>query len=179
MPVKKKLPLGKVYQLIEPGPVVMITTTDKTRNNIMTLSWKTMIDFEPPILAIVMSNQNYSFDVLKKTKECVINIPTIDLLKQTVGVGNCTGATTDKFKKFHLTPVPASHVHPPLIDECYANLECKIIDTTLSQKYEIFVLEVVAAWIWNSKKRPLTFHHHGNGMFIRDGKVIKMRSGKK
>jgi hypothetical protein len=70
---KRNLPLSKVYRLIEPGPVVLVSTMCGRRVNIMTMSWHMMVDFEPPILACVMSNWDYSFDALKKTRECVFS----------------------------------------------------------------------------------------------------------
>lgn len=170
--VKRAFPLSKVYQLIEPGPVVMVSTT----NNIMTMSWHMMIDFEPPIIGCVISNRNHTFNILKKTKECVINIPSVELAAKVVAVGNTTGRRVDKFKEFHLTPLPASKVKAPLIEECFANLECKVVDTT---KYNIFILEVLKAWITPSKQRPQTIHHCGNGVFTVDGAVIKLPSKKK
>lgn len=174
--LKKSFPLSKAYQLIEPGPVVMITTAYHDKVNVMTLSWHMMIDFEPPILAIVMSDQHYSFKLLKKSKECVINIPTVELASTVVGVGNTTGATVDKFKKFNLKTEPASLVKVSMISECYANLECKVIDIKMAKKYNIFILEVLKAWKTPSKKRPHTIHHCGNGAFAVDGEVIKLKS---
>ena len=79
---KKLFPLSKVYGLLEPGPVVMVTTLRKGRPNIMTMSWHTMMEFEPPLVGCVISNRNYTFDTLKATKECVINIPTVKLSGQ-------------------------------------------------------------------------------------------------
>jgi len=171
---KKSLPLSKVYQLIEPGPVVMVTTSRKGKPNIMTMAWLTMIEFEPPLIMCVMSDLNYSFKALKETKECVINIPTVELAKQVVGVGSTTGSKVDKFKKFDLTPEDASYVEAPLIKECYANLECKVVDTKLVSKYNVFILEIIKAWITTSKKRQRTLHHCGNGVFVVDGKIIKL-----
>jgi flavin reductase (DIM6/NTAB) family NADH-FMN oxidoreductase RutF len=176
---KKALSLSKVYQLLEPGPVVMVSTSHKGKANIMTMSWHMMVDFEPPIVAIVMSNRNYSFKALKATKECVINIPTVELIEQVVEVGNTTGSKVDKFKKFKLSPVAACHVDVPMVGECYANLECKVVDMKMATKYNIFILEVLKAWITPSKKRPLTIHHNGNGVFTVDGYVIKTASKKK
>lgn len=177
--MKKLFPLSRVYQLLEPGPVVMVTTAHKGVANVMTMSWHMMIDFEPPILGCVISDQNYTFNILKETKECVISIPTVELASQVVGVGNTTGAKVDKFKKFHLTEEKASQVKAPLIRECYADLECKVIDTKMMAKYNIFILEVLQAWITPTKKRPRTIHHCGNGVFTVDGKVIKIPSKKK
>lgn len=176
---KKSFPLSKVYQLIEPGPVIMISTARNGKPNIMTMAWHMMVDFVPPLIACVMGEEDYSFEILKETKECVINIPTVDLAKKIVGVGSTTGSKVDKFKKFKFTQEPASKVDVPMIGECYANLECKVIDTQLIQPYNIFILEVVKAWIRPSKKRPRTIHHCGHGLFIVDGRTIKLPFNKK
>lgn len=179
MKTKKSLPLAKVYQLIEPGPVVMVTTAYKSKPNIMTMSWLTMVEFEPPLIACIMSEDNYSFAALKKTKECVINIPTVELIQEVVGVGNTTGSKIDKFKKFELSAEPASYVEVPMIQECYANLECKVIDTKMVSKYNLFILEVVKAWVSTTKKQVKMIHHVGNGVFVVDGKIIRTHSHKK
>jgi flavin reductase (DIM6/NTAB) family NADH-FMN oxidoreductase RutF len=173
---KKSFPLSKVYRLLEPGPVVLVTTASKGKANIMTMSWQTMIDFEPPLVGCVISNRNYSFDILQATKECVINIPTVELAKKVVGVGNSSGRRVDKFKKFNLTPMGASCVQVPLIDECYANLECKVVDGKMVAKYNLFILEVVKAWIDPAQKHPRTIHHQGRGMFAVDGETIRLPS---
>ena len=173
---KNSLPLAQVYRLIEPGPVVMVTTASGGRPNIMTMSWHMMIDFEPPILACVISDRGYSFDILMKTRECVINIPTVELAKKVVACGNTSGRNIDKFKEFGLTPCTATFVHAPLIDECYANLECKVIDTRIASQYNIFILEVIKAWIDRLQKHPRTIHHHGHGTFVVDGETIKLPS---
>ncbi|MDA8363794.1 MAG: flavin reductase family protein [Gammaproteobacteria bacterium] len=173
---KKSLPLSQVYRLIEPGPVVMVTTAVGGQPNIMTLSWHMMLDFEPPILACVISNRDYTFGILKKTKECVINIPTAELAQKVVSCGNSSGRTVDKFRKFGLTPSPAKHVGAPLIEECYANLECRVVDASLVNRYNIFIVETVKAWIDRSQKNPRTIHHRGRGVFAVDGEIIKLPS---
>jgi len=151
---KKSLPLSRVYRLLEPGPVVLVTTVLRGRANIMTMSWHTMIDFEPPIVGCVISDRNYSFSALKSTRECVINIPTVELSAQVVGCGNTSERRMDKFKVFHLTAAPASSVRPPLIAERYPNLECKVVDTKMVARYSLFVLEVLKAWIDLSESTP-------------------------
>jgi flavin reductase (DIM6/NTAB) family NADH-FMN oxidoreductase RutF len=162
--------------LLEPGPVVLVSTSHKGKANIMTMSWHTMMEFEPPLVGCVISGRNYSFDALRKTKECVLNIPTVELAKQVVGIGNCSGSQVDKFKKFKLTVLPASQVAAPLIGECYANLECKVVDTRMMNKYNFFVLEVVKAWIDPTQKNPRTLHHQGKGVFMLAGDTIKLPS---
>jgi flavin reductase (DIM6/NTAB) family NADH-FMN oxidoreductase RutF len=173
---KRPLQLARVYQLLEPGPVVLVTTARKAKQNVMTMSWHTMMDFEPPIVGCVISNRDYTFEILRSTKECVINIPTAKLAKEVVGIGNVSGRTVDKFEKFDLTPLPASLVQAPLIAECYANLECRVIDTSMVTKYNFFVLEVLKAWIDPRQKNPRTMHHRGNGVFMIAGKSIRLPS---
>ncbi len=177
--VKKSFPLSRVYRLLEPGPVVLVTTAQKGRANIMTMSWHTMMEFEPPLLGCVISDRNYSFGMLKASKECVINIPTVELAAQVVGCGNTSGRRLDKFKRFGLTPAAASRVRAPLIDECYAALECKVVDAKLVSKYCFFILEVLQAWIDTSRKDPRTIHHRGSGAFMVAGRTIELPSRKK
>jgi len=176
MAKKTSLPLSKVYRLIEPGPVVMLSTASGEKANIMTMSWHMMIDFEPPLIACVVSDRGFTFDVLKKTKECVINIPTVDLAKQVIACGNVSGLKVDKFAKFGLTAIDGASVKAPLIVECFANLECRVIDAKLATKYNLFILEVVKAWIDRSQKQPRTIHHEGYGKFVVDGETIKLPS---
>ena len=147
MTIMKNLPLSKVYQLLEPGPVVLLTTARNGRANVMTMSWHMMVEFEPPLVACVVSNANYSFSALRATKECVIAIPSVELAPKIVKVGNCSGGNVEKFRKFGLTPMPAKRVTPPLVAECFANLECKVYNSRLVNKYNLFVLEVIKAWI--------------------------------
>ena len=141
----KDLPLSKVYQLLEPGPVVLLTTAHKGRANVMTMSWHMMVEFEPPLIACVLSNANHSFATLRATKECVIAVPGLELAPIVVGIGNCSGRDLDKFERFGLTQAPAECVAPPLVAGCFANLECKVIDTRLVNKFNLFVLEVLKA----------------------------------
>jgi len=175
--VMKDLPLSKVYQLLEPGPVVLLTTARRGRANLMTMSWHMMVEFEPPLVACVVSSANHSFAALQATKECVIAVPALELAPKVVEVGNCSGRDVEKFEKFSLTPVLAERVAPPLVAECFANLECKVVDTTLVNQFNLFVLEVVKAWTDPAQKHPKTIHHHGYGTFVVDGKTIKLESG--
>ena len=172
----RELPLSKVYQLLEPGPVVLLTTAHKGRANVMTLSWQTMLEFEPPLIACVVGEANHSFAALRATRECVIAVPALELAAKVAAVGNCSGRDVDKFKKFGLTPLKAARVKPPLIGECFANLECKVVDMAFVRKYNLFVLEVVKAWIDPTQKNPKVIHHHGDGTFTVDGKRIKLKS---
>ena len=175
---KLALALSRVYRLLEPGPVLMVTTAQRGRPNIMTLSWHTMMEFEPPLVGCIVSDRNHSFAALEATRECVLNIPTVELASQAVGCGNVSGRRVDKFRRFGLTALPASRVAPPLIGECYANLECRVVDRRLVAKYGFFVLEVVRAWVDPSWKEPRTLHHRGGGDFMVAGRTLRLLSRK-
>jgi flavin reductase (DIM6/NTAB) family NADH-FMN oxidoreductase RutF len=150
----EEMNLRRAFTLIEPGPVVFITTYDGEKDNIMTISWTMVVDSAPKF-AITTGSWNYSYASLRKQRECVIAIPTVDLIDQVVGVGTCSGADTDKFEKFRFTPVKGKHVSAPLIKECVANIECKVVD--IIKKHDIVILEGVDAYFDTSRKEKRTF----------------------
>jgi flavin reductase (DIM6/NTAB) family NADH-FMN oxidoreductase RutF len=123
----------------------------------------------------MISNANHSFEMIRQSKECVINIPTVDLAKTVVDIGNTSGAEIDKFKKFGLTAEKGALVQAPLIRECYANLECKLVDSRLIKKYGFFIFEVVKAHVPLSPKFPKTIHYRGEGIFMVSGRSLNLR----
>jgi len=172
----KDLPLSKVYQVLEPGPVVLLTTARGGRPNVMAMSWHMMVEFEPPLVACVVSSADYSHAALRATKECVIAVPAVELASKVVEVGNSSGRDIDKFAAFGLTPLPAARVAAPLVAECFVNLECRVADTRLVNRYNLFVLEVLKAWTDPAQKNPRTIHHQGYGKFVVDGETITLAS---
>ncbi len=168
----KKLQLGKAFTLMEPGPVVLVTTNDGATDNVMTISWTMVVDFTP-MFAITTGPWNHSYAALRKSRECVIAIPTVDLIDRVVGIGTCSGVDTDKFEKFGLTPVKGNQVGAPLIKECLANIECRVID--IVRKHNIVVLEGVAAYFDSSRKEKRTLHAIGDGTFVVDGRRLDRR----
>lgn len=175
----RTLPLSRVYRLLEPGPVVLLTTASRGRPNVMPMSWHLMMEFEPPLVGCVVSDRNASFGALERTRECVLAIPTVELAREVVRCGNSSGRSVDKFGAFGLTALPAARVGAPLVGECHANLECRVVDTRMVRRYGLFVLEVVKAWIDPARKRPRTLHHLGRGRFMVAGRTIRLPSAKK
>jgi flavin reductase (DIM6/NTAB) family NADH-FMN oxidoreductase RutF len=168
----RQLKLSKAFTLMESGPVVLVTTHDGHQDNIMTISWTMVLDFTPAF-AITTGEWNHSFAALRKNRECVIAVPTVDMLDKVVGIGTCSGTNTDKFAKFKLTPVQGKVVRSPLIKECLANVECKVTD--IVNRHNIVVLEAVAAYIDTARKEKRTVHAVGDGTFIVDGRKIDRR----
>ena len=137
------------------------------------MGWHMIMEFEPSLIGCYIWDQNHSFHMIKHSKECVINIPTLDIATSVVKIGNCSGRDIDKFEKFNLTPLSGQKVKAPLIQECYANFECKLIDSSLIKKYSLFVLEVVKAHVAIAPKFPKTIHYRGDGLFMISGPTIK------
>lgn len=173
---KKDFPVHEIRRFLEPGPVVLVSSAWKGKNNIMTMGWYTVMEFSPSLIGCIISSENHSFNMIKKSKECVINIPTQDMARKVVGIGNCNGDRVNKFNKFKLTAIQGSKIDAPLIQECYANFECQIFDTTLVKKYNFFILNVIKAHVACSPKYPSTLHFRGNGVFMLSGRSIKLPS---
>jgi len=168
----RRFKLSRAFTLIEPGPVVLVTTHDGGKNNVMTISWTMVVDFTP-LFAITTGEWNYSFAALRKSRECVIAVPTVDMLDQVVGIGTCSGRDTDKFARFKLTPVRGRFVRAPLIKECLANIECKVVD--IVRRHNIVVLEGLVAYMDIARKDRRTIHGVGDGTFIVDGRRLDRR----
>ncbi|MCW0435897.1 flavin reductase family protein [Xanthomonas sacchari] len=172
---KLDFPTQDVRRFLEPGPVVLVSSAWKQQRNVMTLGWHMVLEFSPSLLACCISSANHSFDLIRRSKQCVINLPTADLVDTVVGIGNTSGADLDKFAHFGLTAVPATHVAAPLIAECYASFECRLHDGSQIGKHGLFVWEVVKAHVAASPKRPRTLHYRGDGRFMLSGPEISRR----
>ncbi|HEY0267708.1 MAG TPA: flavin reductase family protein [Methyloradius sp.] len=165
---KKDFPIEDTRRLLEPGPIVLVSSAYKGERDIMAMGWHMMMEYT--LIGCYIWDQNYSRQLIRNSRECVINVPTADIAKIVIGIGNCHGVGIDKFEKFSLTATKAKEVSAPLIAECYASFECKLIDDTLIDKYSLFVFEVVKAHVATRPKYPETIHYRGHGQFMLSGK---------
>jgi flavin reductase (DIM6/NTAB) family NADH-FMN oxidoreductase RutF len=172
MQAMRTLPLNRAFTLIEPGPVVLVTTHAGREDNVMTISWTMVMDFSPRF-AITTGPWNHSFAALADTKECVIAIPAADMIDIVVGIGTCSGAETDKFARFPLTRQKAKHVRAPLIRECLANIECRVVD--IIAQHDIVVLEGLAVYYDDARAEKRMLHAVGDGTFVVDGDRLDRR----
>lgn len=168
----RRLALNKAFTLIEPGPVVLVSTFDGRRSNLMTLSWTMVVDFTPRF-AITTGEWNHSYAALRRTRECVIAVPGADMLDAVVGIGTCSGADMDKFAGFGLTARAGRVVRAPLVAECLANIECRVVE--IIGRHHIVVLEGVAAWTNPRRRERRTLHAVGDGRFVVDGRTLDRR----
>jgi flavin reductase (DIM6/NTAB) family NADH-FMN oxidoreductase RutF len=166
---KTDFPVANVRRFIEPGPIVLVSSAHKDATNIMTMGWHMIMEFEPSLIGCYIWTENHSFEMIRNSKQCVINLPTEDLAATVVKIGNSSGRDIDKFSEFGLTPKPGAQVRAPLIDECFANFECKLVDSSLIRKYSLFVFEVVKAHVATVPKYPKTIHYRGDGEFMISG----------
>jgi flavin reductase (DIM6/NTAB) family NADH-FMN oxidoreductase RutF len=166
---KRDFPTNDARRLLEPGPIVLVSSACKDETNIMTMGWYMVMEFTPSLIGCCISAANHSFEMVRRSKQCVINVPTVDLAPKVVKIGNSSGSDVDKFAEFGLTPKPGAYVRAPLIDECYANFECRLADLSWIKKYNVFVFEVVKAHVAISPKYPKTIHYRGDGEFMISG----------
>jgi flavin reductase (DIM6/NTAB) family NADH-FMN oxidoreductase RutF len=170
----REFPLSQVFRLLEPGPVVLVTTSDGVARDVMTMSWHMVADFVPPTIAFVMSGANFSRSLLEKGRSCVVAIPGADLAETCVRAGAVSGRDADKFALLPLTPLPAEKVSAPLIAEALANLECVVVDDRSLAEYEIVILRVVKAWENPDRAERRTLHSRGSGHFFASGREIDL-----
>jgi len=173
---KQQIPLHKIRRYLEPGPIVLVSSAHKGEQNIMTMGWHMVMEFSPSLIGCVIASSNHSFELIRKSRECVINLPTTSLTDAVVGIGTSSGADIDKFAHFGLTPESIEGVAAPAIRECHAHFACRLHDDSLVKKYNLFIWEVVAARAARTPKHPETLHYTGEGLFMVAGKVISRRS---
>jgi flavin reductase (DIM6/NTAB) family NADH-FMN oxidoreductase RutF len=171
---KQDFPVSDIRRFIEPGPIVLVSSRWKGQSNIMTMGWHMVMEFSPSLIGCLISQANHSFEMVRRSRECVINLPTADLIRTVIAIGNTSGAEIDKFREFGLTADPAERVKAPLIRECYANFECRLA-AKLVRTYNVFVWEVVKAHVAVSPRLPKTVHYRGDGRFMISGKEVNYR----
>jgi flavin reductase (DIM6/NTAB) family NADH-FMN oxidoreductase RutF len=172
---KKDFHLIDIRRHLETGPVVLVTSYWKDQANIMTMGWHTMMQFSPALLGCYIWEGNRSYAMIRESRECVINIPMLDLVDQVVQIGNSHAEQGDKFEATGLTAEAALRVRAPLIAECYASLECKLHDDRMVDDYSFFIWEVVKAHVADVDT-PRTIHYRGDGKFMVGGEEINLRA---
>ncbi|MBB3695169.1 flavin reductase family protein [Sphingomonas sp. BK580] len=151
---------------------MLVTTCMDGEMNVMTLGFHMMVSHDPPLVAVVLGPWDHSFSALRATGECVISVPPASMAEKVVDIGNCSGADVDKFERFDLTALEASHVSAPLIAECVANVECRVADDRMVDDHSLFILSAEAVWIADDADSQRTLHHRGDGVFAVDGEIV-------
>lgn len=168
---KASVILSSAYRLLYPRNVVLVSCVDKSgKANIVTLAWSMPVSMNPPMVAISLTPARHSYKLIRETKEFVVNIPTMGIVRETLFCGRRTGSEHDKFKEASLTPLPAKKVKPPIIKECVAHLECKLHKKIILGDHALLIGEVLTAYAnsgafaekFNVKKAKIIFHMGGD-----------------
>lgn len=162
---KIDFPVSKARKYLEPGPVVLLSSQFEDQRDIMTLGWHTILEFSPSLVGCMIAGGNHSHELIRQSGQCVINVPSANLVDSVVAIGNSHGERLDKFDAFTLTPEPASVVNAPLIDECFASFECQLYDDSMVDNYNFFIFEIVKAHVAATPEFPPTLHYTGEGRF--------------
>ena len=169
------------YRLLHPRNTILVTCIGNDgKPNIITLAWSMPVSLNPPIVAISIAPKRYSHKLIEETKEFVINIPTIEILKETLYCGRVSGRNVDKFKETSLTPAPAKKVKAPIIKECITHLECIVERQITAGDHTLFLGKVVAAYTnegvfdetFDVRKAKLVYHLGGDAFATLRDEVI-------
>ena len=105
---KHDFPVSDIRRFLEPGPVVLVSSAFKGERNIMTMGWHMVMEFVPSLVGCLISSGNHSYELISRSKECVINIPTVELAPIVAKIGNCSGA-----ERRQIRHVQAHRASPP------------------------------------------------------------------
>lgn len=178
---KVQVDLGQAYRLLHPKHTVLVTCVDKAgKANIITLAWSMPVSVDPPMIAMSIRPQRYSHRLIEETGEFVVNVPTMKIVRETLFCGRISGVEYDKFRGAPLTAAPAKKVRSPIIKECVAHLECKLVKTIPTGDHTLFVGEVVAAYVnkgvfdkaFNVRKVKPVFHMGGDSFVTISPRVV-------
>lgn len=170
--IKFDFPVSNARHFLEPGPVVLVTSKWQNKTDIMTMGWHMVMEFSPSLIGCIISSENFSHSLIRRSSECVINIPPASLIDTVVGIGNSSGEHSDKFSQFELTPTQATKVDAPIIEECHASFECRLYDDTMIEVYNMFIFEIVKGHASPFADKEKTIHYQGMGQFIQSGKIL-------
>ncbi|MFC1703393.1 flavin reductase family protein [Candidatus Omnitrophota bacterium] len=168
--MKKEVPLSQSLRLINSGNVILVTSSHEDKANIVTLAWSTPVSRTPALAGISVAGKHLSNELIKKSKEFIINIPSFDLLEQVVYCGSHSGRQVDKFSATELSSGKANCLDKtPLINECIGHLECRVRDIYETGDHTLFIAEVMHACakegffkdIWDITKAKLIYHLGG------------------
>lgn len=138
----------KAGNMLNPVPAVMVSVSDGNgKNNIITVAWAGTICTNPPMLSISVRPERYSYEMIKSTKEFVVNLTTKDLVRACDYCGVTSGRDADKFEKMKLTPIKLPNVSVPGIKESPVNIECRVKKIEELGSHTMFIADVVGVTV--------------------------------
>lgn len=148
---KVPVPFARSLYLLHPYNASLVTSKGRHgRINVMAVAWITPVSVNPPLVAMSIRPERYSHDLIVETEEFVVNVPTFKMAQKVVFCGRRSGRSHDKFKGASLSPQKARKVNAPIIKECVAHLECKLVRTVEIGDHTLMIGQVVAAYASDS-----------------------------
>lgn len=182
----KNIFLQHSYRLLNHGPTTIITSAHADKQNIMAAAWVCALDFNPPKVTVVIDSKTYSRELMEAEGTFAINLPCVKQIEMVKKVGSISGRDlqySDKFAEYGIETLAAQEISAPLVKDCVAWLECKIIPEPHNQNtYDLFIAEVVAAhadarvfsdgqWHFEGHDELRTIHHIAGGVFFATGQA--------
>lgn len=182
------------YRLLNHGPLTLITSAHGGTRNVMAASWVMPLDFDPPKLVAVIDKATRTRQLIDRSGEFAVNLPTPELAAQALAVGRVSALNLErdgvdnKIEAFGLQSFAARHIDVPLIEGCAAWLECRVIrEPRVEVAYDLFVAEVIVAWAderyfangrWLNPEaampRPATIHYVAGGQFFESSPLFEV-----
>lgn len=187
---RRPVPLSKAYRLINHGPTVLVSAANGGQRNIMAAAWAMPLDFDPPKVAIVLDKSTWTRQLLEAEGSFVLNIPSARQVDIVQTVGSTSGleisqeAEQDKFERYGLATFTSATSAAPLLEDCVAWLECRLLpEPHNQQQYDLFLGEVIAAqadervfqdgrWDFTGQDELRTLHHVAGGHFLKIGDAV-------
>lgn len=171
----------KPGNMLYPLPAVLVSASDGNGNdNLITIAWAGTVCTNPPMVSISVRPERYSYDMICKTGEFVINLTTKDLVFATDYCGVVSGRDVDKWKEMGLTKVPGTNVNVPYIKESPVSIECRVRSVEELGSHHMFLADVVAVHCDDAymdeknsfhleKAEPLVYSH---GQYFATGEYL-------
>jgi len=178
---KRELALGQAPRLLEPGPLVLITSLYRAQHNVMTAGWLLPLGFQPVRVAVAIHPSRLTHEFITRGETFALNVPTLELLNAVHRCGIESGRDGDKFVAAGLTPIDAVAIEPPLVNECVAHIECGLIERLTLADHDLFVGEVLTVTAddaafgdrWLIGEGVELIHHLAADQYIGPGKVYR------
>jgi flavin reductase (DIM6/NTAB) family NADH-FMN oxidoreductase RutF len=165
---KSNRELRDALRMISPGPVTLVSTSYHDRPNVMTAAWLLPLSLAPVLIGVAVQPSRLTHELITKSEEFAVNLPTIDLLSAVHLCGNSSGRDADKYLSAALTPAEATKIEAPLVAECVGHIECGLVDRIALGDHDLFVGRVLAVQadseafdgFWEVSADPGRLLHH-------------------
>ena len=183
---RQDVELARCTRLLNHGPVTIVTSQHDGRANVMSASWAMPLDFDPPKVVVVIDSHTLTRRLVEASGVFGLQLPGVACARQTLAVGTSNGVEIDKFAAFDLRTFRGRQIDVPMLADCVAWFECKVIPDD-AQRHDLILAEVVAAYAdsrvyshnrWHFEATPelRTCHYVAGGTFFATGEPFEVQA---